>query len=180
MLRIIIEGEELFDEESETFTTTTTTVVDLEHSLVSLSKWESKHEKPFLSKTEKSNEELFDYIKAMIVDDSIDPEVLNRCSPKNLEEIQEYINSSQSATTFGKMPERKGLGETITSELVYYWMVAYTIPFECERWHLNRLFSLIRICNVKNSPQKKVSRQELAQRNRELNAQRRAQLGTKG
>jgi hypothetical protein len=110
----------------------------------------------------------------------MDLDVLNRASQENIDEIQEYIDSSQSATTFGQMPERRGPGEVITSELIYYWIVSFNIPFDCERWHLNRLFALIRICNIKNSPPKKMSRTEVALRNRDLNAKRKAELGTSG
>jgi len=180
MLRIIIEGDELFNEETNEFETYNDTVVDLEHSLLSLSKWESKYQKPFLSKEQKTREEVFGYIQAMIVSPDIDPDVLHRCSSKNFQQIQDYIDSNETATTFGNMPERRGPGEIVTSELIYYWMVAFTIPFECERWHLNRLFALIRICNNKNSNGPKMSRSELAKRNADLNAQRRKELGTKG
>jgi hypothetical protein len=182
MLRIIVEGDEIYDEETNTFETFNDVVVDLEHSLISLSKWESKFQKPFLSSGAKTSEEIFGYIKSMIINPDVDPDVLYRCSQQNINDIQEYIDSSQSATTFGSMPERRGPGEVITSELIYYWMVAFNIPFECQFWHLNRLFSLIRICNIKNSNQKpkKMSRNEIAQRNWELNTQRRAELNTTG
>jgi hypothetical protein len=116
----------------------------------------------------------------MIITADYPPEVLSRFSQDNFLKINEYIDSKQSATTFGEMPKYTGRRETITSELIYYWMVAFNIPFECEMWHLNRLFSLIRICNVKQSKPKKMSRSELAQRNRDLNAQRRARLGSSG
>lgn len=180
MLRIIIEGTETFNQETQTFDTFDDVIVDLEHSLISLSKWESKHKKPFIVLEKKTTEETFDYLKAMVVTPNLDPDVLYRCSQKNIDMIQEYIDSSQSATTFGEMPGRRGPGEVITSELIYYWMVAFTIPFECEYWHLNRLFSLIRICNIKNSKPKQMSRNELAQRNAELNAKRKEQLNTTG
>lgn len=181
MLTIIIEGEELFNDETQEFSTAgDDAVVHLEHSLLSISKWESKHEKPFLSSMTKTGMEIFDYIKAMSFDQDLDPDVLSRLSKKNIDEIQEYIDSTQSATTFGTMPGHRGPGEVITSELIYYWMVAFTIPFECERWHLNRLFSLIRICNIKNQKPRQMSRHEVAQQYKDLNAQRRAQMGTKG
>ncbi len=180
MLRLIIEGDEYFNEEEQTFETTEAVVIDLEHSLVSLSKWESKYQKPFLAPGAKTSDEVFGYIRAMIISPNLDLDVLNRFSQKNIDEVQEYIDSSQSATTFGTMPERRGPGEVITSELIYYWMVAFNIPFDCQYWHLNRLFSLIRICNIKNSKPKKMSRNEIAQRNRELNAKRKAELGTSG
>lgn len=180
MLRLVIEGEEFFNEETQTFETNDDVVLDLEHSLLSLSKWESIYQKPFLGSNKKTLEEVFGYLKVMLVTPGIDPDVLYRCSQKNLDDVQAYIDSSQSATTFGIMPERRGPGEIITSELIYYWMVSFNITFECQHWHLNRLFSLIRICNIKNSKPKKMSRNEIAQRNRELNAKRRAELGTSG
>lgn len=182
MLRLILEGDELFDDETQTFQTVNDVVIDLEHSLISLSKWESKYQKPFLSSTDKTSEEIFGYLKFMIISPEVDPDVLYRLSQKGIDTIQAYIDSSQSATTFGLMPERRGSGEIITSELIYYWIVAFNIPFEVETWHLNRLFALIRICNIQNSPpeQQQVSRRELALRNAELNAQRRKELGTTG
>lgn len=180
MLRLIIDEEEIFNEADQTFTTIGGITVDLEHSLLSLSKWESIHQKPFLANNDKTGAEIFDYLKAMVVTPDVDPDVLTRCSQQTLNRIQQYIDSPQSATTFGIMPERRGPGETITSELIYYWLVTFNIPFECEKWHINRLFALIRICNIKNSKPKKMSRNEIAQRNRELNAQRRAKLGTSG
>jgi len=182
MLRIVIKGDEIFDEETNTFGSINDVVVDLEHSLISLSKWESKYQKPFLSKEAKTSDEIFGYLKAMVVSEGVDLDVLYKCSQDNINAIQEYIDSSQSATTFGIMPERRGPSEVITSELIYYWIVSFNIPFECQYWHLNRLFSLIRICNIKNDPKggKKMSRTEIAMRNRDLNAKRRAELGTSG
>jgi hypothetical protein len=180
MLRILISGEEVFNEKTQTFDSFEDVVLELEHSLISLSKWESEYQKPFLSDKGKTSEETFGYLKAMVVTPNGDPDALYRCSQENIEEIQAYIESSQSATTFGSMPERRGPSEVITSELIYYWMVAFNIPFECQYWHLNRLLSLIRICNVKNAPPKKMSRNEIAQRNRDLNAKRRAELNTRG
>lgn len=179
MLRIVI-ADEGFNEETQEFESLNEVVLELEHSLVSLSKWESEFQKPFLVSGSKTPEEIFGYLKAMILAPEVGPDVLSRLTQKNIDEIQRYIDSSQSATTFGNMPERRGPGEVITSELIYYWMVAFNIPFECETWHLNRLFALIRICNIKNSPPKKMSRHEIAMRNRELNAKRRAELGTSG
>lgn len=180
MLRITIPGTEYFNEETETFETVGDIDLELEHSLVSLSKWESKYKKPFLTNEKKSMGELFYYIQAMIISPIYPYDILLRLSEENLTEIDNYIESPESATTFGLMPERKGRGEIITSELIYYWMVAFSIPFECEFWHLNRLFALIRICNIKNSKPKKMSRGEIARRNYELNAARRAQYNTSG
>jgi len=180
MLSIIVSEEEMFDERTNKFVKQQITTLELEHSLVSLSKWESKHQMPFLSSGQKTTDQILDYIHFMIISPGVTPEILSKLSQENLTQINDYIESKQSATTFGMMPEQKTRGETITSELIYYWMVAFNIPFECQYWHLNRLFSLVRICNVKQSKPKKMSRSEVAARNRELNAQRKAQLGTTG
>lgn len=180
MLRLVIDEDEFFNEETSTFETGGGIVLELEHSLISLSKWESEFQKPFLSPGVKTSEEVFGYLHAMVLTPGVGPDVLYRCTQKDVDRIQDYIDSSQSATTFGSMPKRRGPSEVITSELIYYWMVAFNIPFECQYWHLNRLFALVRICNVKNSKPKKLSRNEIAQRNRELNAKRKAELGTSG
>lgn len=180
MLKLTLLGTEYYNEETQEFVTVGDVEIELEHSLISLSKWESKFKKPFLSNESRENEELYYYIEAMIISPIYPSDLHERLSSKNIKQIQDYIESKESATTFGTMPEVKGRGETITSELIYYWMVAFGIPFECEYWHLNRLFSLIRICNIKNSKPKKMSRNEIASRNRELNAIRRAQYNTSG
>lgn len=179
MLKITIGDTESYDEEKNEFSVIPGDCeLLLEHSLLSLSKWESDYQKPFLAASEKTNAEMYGYLKAMVVTGN--PDDLDGCTTEVIRKIQAYIDSPQSATTFGQMPGRRGPGEVITSELIYYWMIAFNIPFECERWHLNRLFSLIRICNIKSNPPKKMSRNEIAQRNRELNEQRRAALGTRG
>lgn len=180
MLRIVLEGDEIYDEEKNEFSWVGGITLDFEHSLLSLSKWESKYQKPFLAANDKTAEETFGYLDAMLLTPGVDPGVLRKCSSKTLDQIQEYIQSSQSATTFGEMPTRRGPSEVITSELIYYWMVAFKIPFECETWHINRLFSLIRICNIKNAPPKKMSKMERVQQMRELNAKRKAEMGTSG
>lgn len=179
MLKLTIKGDEVFDESTQTFSTINDTVIHLEHSLLSLSKWESEFRKPFLSNSSKSTEEIVGYIKAMVLDELESDDVLYKLSEENILSINSYIESPQSATTFNTK-DQGGRGETVTSELIYYWMVAFTIPFECERWHLNRLLTLIRICNIKNSKPKKMSSSEIAARNRELNAQRRAAMKTSG
>ena len=180
MLKIIVSGEEFFDEATSTFVTFDDFELELEHSLISVSKWESKFKKPFLAANEKTPHEILAYVETMILTPIYPEDLFVRLSQRNIDQINEYIESKESATTFGTMPEHKGRGETVTSELIYYWMVAFNIPFECERWHLNRLFALIRICNIKNSKPKKMSRSEIAMRNRELNAQRKAQYNTTG
>jgi hypothetical protein len=180
MLKLIVPGDEYFDESTSTFETVGDFELELEHSLISLSKWESRFQKPFLSTGEKTPFEILAYVEAMILTPIYPDDIFVRFNQQNIDRINGYIESKESATTFGTMPEHKGRGETVTSELIYYWMVAFNIPFECERWHLNRLFALIRICNIKNSKPKKMSRSEIAMRNRELNAQRKAQYNTTG
>jgi hypothetical protein len=180
MLKLIIDPEEFYNEETEEFELVGEFELQLEHSLVSLSKWESQVKRPFLSKEDKTPEEIMRYVEAMIISPIFPRGILVRLNQKNIQAVEAYIESSQSATTFGSMPEHKGPGETITSELIYYWMVAFNIPFEVERWHLNRLFSLIRICNLKNSKPKKMSRADLMARNRRINAERKAKYQTSG
>jgi len=180
MLTIIVPGVEMFDEESQEFVTKHDVTLVLEHSLVSLSKWESKYEKPFLGKAEKTTEEIMEYIKCMTVTPDVPDEVFSKFSEENLLAVNEYVEAKMTATWFNDPPGAPASRDVITAELIYYWMVVFQIPFECEHWHLNRLFTLIRICNIKQSKPQKMSRSEVAARNRELNAQRRAQLGTSG
>jgi hypothetical protein len=180
MLTIVILGTEMFDETKQEFVTEGDITLELEHSLVSLSKWESIYEKPFLGTKEKTTEEVLEYIKVMTVTPNIPPEAYLNLSESNIQAINDYIDSKKTATWFNDPPGAPASRDVITAELIYYWMIVFQIPFECENWHLNRLFTLIRVCNLKQAKPKKMSRAEVAARNRELNAQRRQQLGTKG
>lgn len=180
MLQIVVAGTELYDEVTETFSTVNDVTLELEHSLISLSKWEAKTNKPFLGPGGKTPEDVISYIQAMILTPNPPANITDRLSDANIKEIQAYIDSQQSATTFNDRPNSAKRSEIITAELIYYWMIGFVIPFECQYWHLNRLFALIRVCNVKNTPGKMMPKHEIAQRNRELNAQRRAELGTRG
>ena len=180
MLYITIPSCEMYDESTEEFVYAKEQTLQLEHSLVSLSKWESKWCKPFLSKQDKTMEETIDYIRCMTVNQVSDPTVYSRLTLDNLNSINEYIGSPMTATTFSNTPKGGSSGEQVTSELIYYWMIALNIPFECQKWHLNRLLTLIRVCEVKNQPPKKMSKREIMSRNAALNAARRKKLGTKG
>lgn len=183
MLTIKVPHLELFDDETETFVSTPAVELTLEHSLASLSKWESKFEKPFLGPDEKSNDEIIGYIEAMTLTPNIPPEVYRRLSNDNIEQVYKYIDAKMSATWFNEhkttKPTRR---EIITAEIIYYWMIQFNIPFECEHWHLSRLFTLIKVCNQKAAPDKqpKMSQQELAAENRRLNAERKRKYNTSG
>jgi hypothetical protein len=178
-ITITVPGVESWDESTEQFVTTPEAVLVLEHSLVSLSKWESVFEKPFLGTGEKTTEETYAYIHAMCLDDNVDGSILFRLGEANVKKINDYIESNMTATTFSSLPGRASR-EIITNEIIRYWMISFNIPLEYETRHLNQLFTLIRVLNEKNKPQKKMSRAELAARNRSLNEQRQKQLGTTG
>lgn len=185
MLRITIPADtrELFDEEKNEFTyeiVSEEQTLDLEHSLVSLSKWESKWCKPFLSNKDKTDEEILDYIKCMTLTPNVDPDVYTRLTTQNYEDIHKYIAAPMTATTFSSDNNKKNNREVVTAEIVYYWMVALNIPFECQYWHFNKLLTLTRVCNIKNQPAKKTSAKERARRNASLNAARRKQFNSKG
>lgn len=180
MLKLIINGEELFNEKDQTFSYNGQFEIHLEHSLVSVSKWESITEKPFLTREGKTPEEMKLYIRAMIISDDFPDDIVDRFSDENVKAVNAYIESKQTATTFGGMPEKGARGQIVTSELIYFWMTTYSIPFECQYWHLNRLLTLIRVHNVKTSKQKPMSKSDLLARNRALNAERKARLNTRG
>lgn len=179
MLQIKIPSKEYYDEINEEFVSTKEQVLHLEHSLVSLSKWESKYCKPFLSKEEKTMEETIYYIKCMTITQNVDDSVYNALSINNMNEINSYIEAPMTATWYKE--EKKGLNRrVITSELIYCWMISLGIPFECQKWHLNRLFTLISVCDLENRPKKKSSKKELLARNAALNAARRQKLNSRG
>lgn len=181
MLRLTIQlSPEGWDEKKEEFVEAKTQTLQLEHSLVSLSKWESKWCKPFLSTTDKTAEEILDYIKFMTLTQNVDPEVYSHFSTENFEQINKYINAPMTATTFSEDKNGKRNREIITAELIYYWMIALNIPFECRKWHLNQLLTLVRVCNIKNQPPKKRSKRDTAKSYAAMNAARRQQLNTKG
>lgn len=179
MLKIIVPGEEFFDNAKQEFLTVGDFTLELEHSLASLSKWEQLFEKPFISREKKTTEETIAYIKAMCLTPDVPSEVYNRITSDNLTQIYEYIDAKMTATWFN-VKDKQGPGEIVTAEVLYYWMISLGIPFECQYWHLNRLITLIRVCDEKNAPKKRLSFREIAERNRMLNAQRRSQNGSRG
>ena len=181
MLQLVVPMEpEMWDEVNEVFIPPKTVTLQLEHSLVSLSKWESKWCKPFLSNKGLTDEESLDYIKCMAISKNVNPEVFDHFTKENVKAVIDYINAPMTATTFSKESNGKTNKEIVTSELIYYWMIAYNIPSEYQKWHLNRLLTLIRVCGIKNAPPKKMGKGEIMRNNAALNAARRAKLHSKG
>lgn len=180
MLQITIPAAELWDERNEKFIRTKKQTLQLEHSLVSISKWESKWCKAFLTKEPKTAEEMIDYIRCMTLTQNVDPNIYVGLTNENIRQINEYIEAPMTATTFMEDKSGRGSREVITSELIYYWMIALQIPWDARKWHINRLLTLIRVCNIKNQPPKKMSKGEIMRRNAELNAARRKQFNSKG
>lgn len=178
MLQLKVKTAEGFNEATNEFVPEEA-VLGLEHSLVSLSKWESKWELPFLGDKEKSNEQVLDYVRMMFCGTEFPEELIQFFEAEHYRAINDYINAKMTATWF-REERHPSTGEVVTSELIYYWMIALGIPFECQHWHLNRLLTLIKVCNIKNAPKKKVSRADAMRQQSDLNAQRRRELGTKG
>ncbi len=185
MFTLNVEKKEVFNDKTGEFENIESASLCLEHSLVSLSKWESKWHKSFLNTENKSDEELIDYVKCMTLSQNVNPKVYSTLSIDNIKKINAYIGDPMTATTFrdinqeGAMPRKK---EVITSELIYYWLVAYQIPFECQKWHLNRLLTLIKVCSIKNSGGKddKMSKRSVMSSNKALNTARRQAMQSKG
>lgn len=186
MLKLTIPGIESWDSKNNMFVYTDSVELELEHSLVSLSKWEEEYEKPFLSPDQKTTEETLGYIRIMTLTPNVPSETFERLTHDHIAQINEYLGAKKSATWFSEQaPQRPGAvrKEIVTSEIIYNWMLNLNIPFDRETWHLNRLITLIRVANEKNAKQdktRKMSPREVAQRNRELNEQRLKQLGTSG
>jgi hypothetical protein len=181
VLTITIQGDELWDDEAEKFTYTDSTVLQFEHSLVSLSKWEAEFHKLFLVPDKKTEDEMFGYVRAMLVTPDVPLKVLESMSVEQVKQIDDYINDPMTGTIVSNLPQNKSRSsERISSELIYFWMSQYQIPIECENWHLNRLFTLIKIHHAKTQKPQKMSKNARAQQMAELNAQRKAQMGTKG
>lgn len=184
MLEIQVPDGEYFDEDNNEFVQVPGGRLVLEHSLIALSKWESKWHKPFLNDDNKTQEEILDYVRCMTVNSNVDPSLYYMLSSENVEMINEYIRDPMTATTFSEhTPEGKGRRkkpQIITSEILYYDMIALGIPFECQKWHINRLQTLIRVCSIKSQPDKKMSKKARTNQQRSLNAARRAKYNSKG
>ena len=180
MLIVSIPEVEGFDEETQSFVSLPGGELHLEHNLIALSKWESITHKHLIGNEDVSPEEMLLYIECMITDEKYNRELLDRLPASEIERVSNYMADTKTATTFVNKGDKDGSGEYTSSELIYYWMIACQIPFDCETWHLSRLLTLIRVCNEKNQPEKKMSRSDILSRNRDLNRARRQALGSKG
>lgn len=179
MLTIKLSSDEYYDEKKQEFISGPTKELKMEHSLVSLSKWESIWKKPFLSSEAKTPEETISYVKCMMLTQNVDDSVYNRFTDREIKMINDYIYDSQTATTI-KEQQNKGKKQVITAEIIYYWMISLTIPPEYQKWHLNRLLTLIQVCNIKNQPPKKMSKRDAMRRNSSTNAMNKARFRSKG
>lgn len=173
MLKLFIKGGEFYIESKNEFVIINPQPLQLEHSLISISKWESKWNRSFLHDGPKTEEEKISYIQDMTITQNVNPMVYKVLTEKQRSQIDAYCNSPMTATTINRRPQKPGKKQIVTSELIYYWMTAFNIPFECEKWHLNRLMTLIEICSIKSNPTKE-SKKEAAARHRAVNARRRA------
>ena len=180
MLHITIPETELYDERTNQFIRIKSRTLALEHSLVSISKWESRWCKPFFSKEGMTEEQTIDYIRCMTLTQNVPPETYKGITNSIIDEIAEYINAPMTATWFSEDKGKRGKREIVTSEVIYWWMIALNIPPEYQKWHLNRLLTLIKVCNNKNTPPKKVGKSTLASQYAALNAARKKKLNTKG
>lgn len=181
MLRIKVPiSPEGWDEEKQEFVEPEVRVLKLEHSLVSISKWESKYCRSFIDSKEMTYEETLFYVECMTLQEDIDPEIYSKLTRENVDEIRAYIYSPMTATKVREVKNGRHSGESTTSELIYYWMIESGIPFECQHWHLNRLLTLIKVCSTKNTPNKKMSKGEIMRQNAAINAANRARFNSKG
>lgn len=180
ILRITIPSVEVYDEIKEEFFYTKEYKLSLQHSLVSVAKWEAKWLKPFLDDAPKTREETLDYIKCMTITQNIPDSAYNFLDTESLVKIKQHIKAPMTATVISKRPGTPTNKEVYTAEVIYYWMIALNIPVEYQTWHLSRLLTLIEVCNLKNNPPKKMGRQETLRMQRDLNRKRMAKLKTKG
>lgn len=182
MLEIVVKDSEFYNNQTEEFIYIHGCTLQLEHSLLSLSKWESKWHKPFLNNNSLNKEEFIDYVRCMTINKNVDPNVYLALTKAHANEIDRYIHDEMTATTI--QDHRPSVGfhrkEVITAELIYYWMITYGIPFECQKWHLNRLITLIRVCSVKAQSDNKMSSKEAMANQRALNAARKKKMNTRG
>lgn len=180
MLKIKIPKNELFNDRTGEFLEIPEQELTLEHSLVSVSKWESKWKKPFLDSKGRTTQEIIDYIRCMTLTQNVKPEVYKGIDQRIIQQVLDYMDDSMTATWFSNEPKGKTNKRVVTSELIYCWMFNLGIPIECQKWHLNRLMTLIKVCDLEGAPKKKMKGAELAKHNRSLNEARKARMKTNG
>lgn len=174
MFKVVVPGQEFYNERLQEFLYTKEYIFNIEHSLVSLSKWESEYMKPFVSDTPMTPDEFLYYIKCMTITQNVPDDAYRYLTQSNLDDIRSYMNKPMTATTISSN-NKKGPSKIVTAELIYSWMIALNIPFECRKFHLNQLIMLINVCNEENQPKKKLSKKEAAAKTAETNRIRRAQ-----
>lgn len=189
MLTITIPDREYYDPVKEEFGKIKGATLRMEHSLISISKWEAKWKKPFLVKDPpKTEEESFDYFMCMCVDRSIDPDAIRYgLTPNLINQINAYMGDPYTATTFSSDgPEGKPDRSIITSEIIYWSMIQHNIPIEFEKWNLNRLLTLIKVCNIKQAEAdpkygkgKKLSKSALYAKHNRINEMNKARMAAK-
>lgn len=180
MLKIHVPPKEWYDEKRNEFISFDGADIELEHSLYSISEWESKWEKPFAKDSAMKRVEFLDYVRCMALN-KVDKLAYLSLTNKNVADINNYIKARHTATWFQKTNAPNGRrSETITSELVYYWMIEHGIPFSCDRWNFNRLMTLIEVCNRKNSKPGKRNQNDMLLEQHRLNMERRKRLNTNG
>lgn len=175
MLEIVIKGDEFYNYETEEFVYKNSVAVQLEHSLSAVSKWEAKHKIAFLGKVEKTPEQILDYYRCMAITPDVPEGIWYKIDEKNIKDIQDYIEDPHTATAILARPGQKSQ-DVPTSDLIYYWMFSLEIPLEAEKWHLNKLFALIKVFDAKNN-QSKVDPKSAAQQRAAINAANRQKLG---
>lgn len=180
MLHLSIPGREFYNEKTNEFITVKPTELVLEHSLVSISKWESKWHIAFFEENNKSDDQIKDYIRCMTLTQNVDPMIYSCLTDEHIGKVMDYLNDPMTATTFSNVEQRRGPTKKITNEEIYYSMITLNIPMECQKWHINRLLTLIKVCSLKSAPQKKMSRSEILKNNKALNQARRAKLHSRG
>ena len=183
MLELYIEGCELYNDATNEFIYVQPTKLQLEHSLISIRKWEAKTHKPFLKDENKTTDEIREYIKCMTINPVKNPDIYKYLSVSDIQKVITYIQDPMTATWFSDnakhLGKKIGFGEIVTAEIIYYWMCTMNIPLECEKWHLNQLLTLVRVISEKNKDPK-VDKKQAARNRAMLNAQRKAKYHTRG
>lgn len=181
-------GDELFDEETNTFLHPVGKKLHLEHSLLSISKWEAEWEIPFLN-TDKTSEQSLSYIKCCVLDDDFDELLLNTLSDKNILDFNAYLSKGMTAKKIidlrsslsqKRKSRRPASQKALTSEDIYYSMIQFHVWKECEEWPLQRLLSLLQLCSLKSNSTGEMSKSDQAKFYREENARRKAKYHTNG